>query len=1069
MPSFKKPDFHPNFPEKNIIVSDTQDSFGMGAIKEEYWGRSTTEEFRKGVKVLQNFDIQEQNTLVKRSGAVEDTLMDDEVFTVGDQPLEPTFREQFMLPDLTDDDSPDFDTFRETRHVKDYKYSKFKDFFVAVACVTIRRRFFVKDKEEGDSGYVEPQEFERNVIHAYAGYSSFLPFFRQNIPGTGNLKDIFISGSEKYSSDRGVLGQQFFSGRFGNDDSKEAYGLVLSFLKSGGSELSTKGISIESVNKNTAMVISSFTHPVAITQDEQGLALRWLGFPGYSMERRGPSEREAVFRDLRFEVKQSRYYEMGFQLERFSRDGIATHGGVVFHNLRYDDIGNAAVYLNDSEVAARIQTLKSRPVPGSLIGERTRAVTREIFEALEESRPAWAKARTVVEEYDRNFPVVDTYRTRKTRQGFTYTQASRYQIVGDTLRRGSGLLRPMWETVANDTSDGGDYITFTLKESLKDIKPDASELEGFGVGSSFGEVPDNTELSEDGGPIRSGFAYPPLVSLSAKEGEGMGDKVTSTGSVLAFMDEDIFNNCIFDDRLKIGYLMVYLEEISESGGNALVVGGSAKLCEVRPYHDIERFCERLIYNGPTPRYPNVVLTFFTKSFLEASEGYSNLAHLGFEDIKSIYWSLIKPLNIRQFSYPGYSIGRGFPSSVTKVDARTILAGFGNNRIMFGTVGSPAAPALGFSGLIPDEFKFSADDVKKIADGEVDAIRPSSQASPDDVFYFNTQLTSTTSSILPFEMEAVIGTNNEIFWADTIRNLILGSKVEETLVRTVQNTPLAPGVIDLRGFQSARGSGSHLTAKGDYSLFFVGPDRDEIYFFWYDDAISGLRTRSATVMGGDLKDIQDMRWDYRRKALWVVHGDGLLSLFYLSKEYGIMGWSDYIFDDPENGIFESRYKAHGLFHNEDLSVGFTAKGGKMVRLPFDRGDGEYITEAGVLRDIPYMDAGDKAIVSRVEFFRNPPQSKSGPATIWKKRQGVCDLLCRDITEIYSGGSSRKENRKDLTVNTQVVSDLGVYTYSLQGKESSILRDKKLLFVSVEHRKAERAEILSVSGRYEILEV
>ena len=47
-------------------------------------------------------------------------------------------------------------------------------------------------------------------------------------------------------------------------------------------------------------------------------------------------------------------------------------------------------------------------------------------------------------------------------------------------------------------------------------------------------------------------------------------------------------------------------------------------------------------------------------------------------------------------------------------------------------------------------------------------------------------------------------------------------------------------------------------------------------------------------------------------------------------------------------------------------------------------------------------------------------------------------------------------------------LGVYSYSLQGHDVSVLRNRKLLYVAVEHRKNERAEILSVSGRYEIQE-
>ena len=57
--------------QQTDIRSGHQDNFGRGEIRSQFYGNSPSPDFQKGLRELINFDITEQNDLVKRSGAVE--------------------------------------------------------------------------------------------------------------------------------------------------------------------------------------------------------------------------------------------------------------------------------------------------------------------------------------------------------------------------------------------------------------------------------------------------------------------------------------------------------------------------------------------------------------------------------------------------------------------------------------------------------------------------------------------------------------------------------------------------------------------------------------------------------------------------------------------------------------------------------------------------------------------------------------------------------------------------------------------------------------------------------------
>ena len=134
----------------------------------------------------------------------------------------------------------------------------------------------------------------------------------------------------------------------------------------------------------------------------------------------------------------------------------------------------------------------------------------------------------------------------------------------------------------------------------------------------------------------------------------------------------------------------------------------------------------------------------------------------------------------------------------------------------------------------------------------------------------------------------------------------------------------------------------MIAKGDSSIFFVGPGGRELFQVFFRQNRSGLLTRSITKEGGDFVQdgIKDMKWDFQRKALWVIYGGGDIALYFSDVEYDIMGWVRYSFG---GGSCDAR----SLVRFADRTVGFIRNNGRMYRcpIPYKKGYSHFIDDDG----------------------------------------------------------------------------------------------------------------------------
>ena len=1014
--------------DKDVVVTDTQEGFGYGQIREEYWGKSTSEEFRKGVKRLINWDINQTKSLVKRTGAVEDNLF----VPWSDK------RRRRVDGDVGffEGNVSFYDDFTEERRVVDFKLEEFGEIYIlAVNWFTGRYYYDPNDPPRGqqaghptlpdDSGFTYWNRYTRNDILLYVGFTDELESRRARNTSPSARNSIFrVLGS------RGVTFRFFDDLRFTSVlfDNISAAGTVLRlryldefmnllvFHFDGGSELSASSLEFSEVRKDREyLVTSQSAYPVSISRERGGeltcgsLGLKPVGFSVAGRDTEGS-------RIIRTFVGERSYYECGYQNNESAGD-ITKVGTMIFEPARsLDSItrdsnlvwvntfeGNAAYFSNNRFKLRRAGTRYDDPATDLTEAVAKQAMLNTVRRRL---RPIMRWGRPI------------------TRSGNMWVKPSDPVPVEMALTTLSGV------------STTAPY-SITLKNNLSLAAPLYPDLDGFPAVQYVEEPFPITYLGSVSG--RREF-------MSSRINLALNSSSSTIGTcwVPVQMSGTTLDRCVFSDQ-GVGELLVYLEERDATN---TVLSTKAFLCTVIKYNG---FLDIGSANNNT--HYTALFQFYTQDAMDGLEFMGENKGLGFRSIDSMLYTVLAADKFNVVSFPGYSVGGGFPANAQVVDQRTMLSGFGNNRILAsGTHG--VAPATSFSSRIPEDLKFDGGMLDNVTAGKGSILTPpSSQATPDEFFYFNLQL---DQSRVPFELEPQLGRDNEVFWVNTLRGIIFGTRVEETRVLTFQNAPLNKDNASTTTFQSARGSGSHLTAKGDYSLFFVGPNGDEIFYFWFDDGISGLRSRAANVIGGDLDTIRDMLWDYRRKALWVIHGDGEIALFFMSREYDIMGWTEYRFEDLVDGALVPRYKASTLFHNRDRSVGFTAEGGYLVTLPYSKEEG--------FGD--FADPGGN-VVSRVEFFRNPPASRTGAATIWQKRASRTELFTRNFTEIFKGGRSR-EDSVNMIRDVKEVNPFGVYNYALDGIAVSILRDEKLLYSSVEHRKNERAEILSISGRYEIKE-
>ena len=1011
---FREPNFYgPGREDKNVTVADTQETFGMGEIREEFWGKSTSKEFQQGVKRLVNWDIDQTGSLVKRTGAVEDPLFGPILFK---RIVSTSGTTNEALGITSADVSYGVGSYVQELSVKDFKYEEAGKLFVLAVTWKSTRKFYhrlrpvgmpvgnpvLPNDDDFPYAYISPSRYD---ILIYVGLKQDLDglrtlaeaatnppsFFLSLVDGTGSglaSKRSFFDRLIPYDLPGSLESQASLNSR----DKRITYlgqdiALNIAFFKGGGEEVSVQPLTVNFLGRGFSIICSPTDYPMGISEDSGTVAIGSLGMP-YSVVENNRG-RVNTNRNLQDAI----YYECGFPPEQYiDEKEIRRVGPGYFTGVQFK-------YSFDTTDAITALTKLKIKLEGN-----SNTITPAILNTALNSVEAWRKPRMA-------------YGKRITAS--TSTDADNAPVES-----------------AIDLASGTFEVEVTLNSDVSLAEPRYPNMKGYRV-----------EKSDSA----SGFFF--------EEGQRnflYGNIAANAAYVPVWMSETTLKKCIFSETGNggIGNILVYMEVKSQA--NPPVVTRQVMLCAVMRYDGL--LAAGSITSGRVFQYPNAFLIFYRLNpdttglynFGINSLFYGGDGALFFTNDTQMKNTLLGIIKFTVVAFPGYSLGEGFPSSARTFDGRTILSGFGNNKIL---MSSPVRP-LGLSSKVPEPLQFNSSDVALVRSGDLNKIeKPASDATADRQFYYNVQLDRDRS---PIVLLLQLGHNNEVYWTEDVRGMVLGTKREESRLLTAQGSGLTPNISNITtAFQSARGSGSFRVAKGDYSLFFIGQDRDELFYFWYDDGVAGLRSLNANRIGGDLAEIADIRWDYRRKALWVIHGQGEIALFYLSREYGIMGWSHYEFEtENPQGETVQKYQAVSLFHNPDNSVGFTTTSGHRVTLPYSKGEGY-----GSFTD------GSDPVTSRVEFFRNPPSSRSGPSTIWQKRAGLCEVYTRNFTELYKGGrvagSTMVRDVRDAT-------PLGVYSYSLQGHDVSVLRNRKLLYVAVEHRKNERAEILSVSGRYEIQE-
>lgn len=412
-----------------------------------------------------------------------------------------------------------------------------------------------------------------------------------------------------------------------------------------------------------------------------------------------------------------------------------------------------------------------------------------------------------------------------------------------------------------------------------------------------------------------------------------------------------------------------------------------------------------------------------------------------------YFSWLSALATQNlYSIPRFNFVEGYPHSVAEENNRLYYAN--KNTVQASSQFSPE----GINMYLPRQGRLSDELVARIqklkdSGASVDSLRllVGSDSTADEIYFRNIELDGRQA---PYRLQ-VTGDSLEqstdrafVSWVQVIRGLVVGTKKEE-VVSKPQQSPEFTGQLSLQEEHSFRGSGSSLTAVGDYSLFFVGPLRKSIFQLFYDDGVSGLRSQDATYLHSFKSEVRDMVWDQLRRALFVLLDDGTLKAFYFQREYKVEGWTTWTFDTDREIrkllVVEGRL---GLITEDDTNFNIS------FFQPFDSDD-----------DDDYGDKfGDeeKLIGTVGDFFKVPPGGEVGSFAPYLKKVQYVTVLTQNVTELWFQGERFLYNRSDVPILTK---DLSVYVKN----QNTILPTLK-----VTHTKKEKARFLSTSGKYSIMD-
>lgn len=359
----------------------------------------------------------------------------------------------------------------------------------------------------------------------------------------------------------------------------------------------------------------------------------------------------------------------------------------------------------------------------------------------------------------------------------------------------------------------------------------------------------------------------------------------------------------------------------------------------------------------------------------------------------------------------------------------------------------------------DDYRFDAEEKDSEGNAVLDGaavtrmIKPSAGAHTDRVYLYLFQINQGRRNLrgspsgLPVLARFPLDSGEQVVWAEKLRSLIIGTNFKE--LRTQFNSGSFSGLsgIPTDNVQSFKG-GSGLTAKGDYSIFFVSENKKQIHFIFYDDAVNGFRLETATAYSKDYfaDGVRDIVWDNDRFCLFALSEGGRLAAFFLSREYNLQGWTEYQFPwlstktEPIRNVF--RYKNDTYFS--------TSK--RVFQL--EKPDFEGVQQ----------DPGGEDIESKVIFLKNPPRGDQGETDNYTAEVGVTRILGENVNELTAVGKRNKAK-----VKPQVP--------ALDGRAqvfevSSYVKNGILPTLEVIHKtgpiEAKKCRILNTTSRFEIHE-
>ena len=1073
--------------DNTTVASDHIDHFGSGQINSRFYGKSLTKEFQQGVRVLENMDITDQGALVKRKGLVQDKRF--------------VFNKVFRRNGHNDDGlGAEFDyTVISNLEIDHLNYRVFSDVVVYSLAVRSQVQLAGASTRIGTYSGIIVGGISREDYDAY-GNNEGLFNFDPDVPHGTTLNNIGLDPATVYNnyskcvslSESRDEAPEFYRGRL-----VPPYLPMINQSKSRNFSVfssTTQGIGRSVIEKvgNTRYIVMFPEYPgglvpfIVETGSTEGVFnTRFMGDIGKVLDIFG------------FQLPmQLRFSELGLHPIQKSKailnvlhgntsptqqDGAKT---VFFSRI---GVGSIFGFLSRDSTDTANKAKAERLNYGNYLESQTETV-RDTYgyvtfrgNVFSGNLPQVEEGEPLDPDATYRYPNGDEVKNRfRTVEDVSTNDPTKLTVGGVVINSFSSLggLPEFFEVEWRQWSKIGEERVLSAPQS-RDILTYVGD-NPFTVNNS-GEPSLVTTGDQSGG---SNYLFKPNIQPSAyfsqpiegprdlgvnvnflgvKSDSSLSDS-QNTLFMLANVDEEVLSRCLLNEN-QPGIILIDTGEIDPSGDKPVL----SERVVVAFVHPIKFL--RVSVGFDQDIGFNCYLQFFTNAalaeggnFLKAikfvtQEGAEVLTTvrdgLGFTDAKRMRRTLKVAPSFSVVYLPMFNSGDGFPSTVATVDQRTVFSGFKTNRVAF----SYRRSALGFSPIFPpqidpglgviDSIRAKNENVilgkdKDLSEqGKAVAIGFRPLDDTDDYVQFYANATAPIYQAMVEDLS--LSSNESIKWVTSHRDIMIGTNRQEFFVTTPNRGPLTVDTIASRNFQSARGSGLGITAKGDYNFYFVGADRRTIYSAAFSESIGGMRSMNATYIGGpDIGEVSDMVWDTKRNALWVlyqVEGISRIALFYNSTEYGVMGWSYYSFGDHE------RFNNILNFVSVEDDIGFLLQDGDDFRVfiaPYDT--------------LFYRDEGDEPIRSRVTFFRVPIRGAKGNPSLWTKIVGKTTLFCQNVTELVYNKDTR------IVYSPDAANVEGVNMIECGGQ----VRGSRLPYLEVQHNKDEPAAFLAISSRYEILE-